>query len=72
MAFTTDDLLTLESAIKRGELECRIGDKLTKFASFEDLRARYAFIKSELEAAGTVAAPTGVNQRVSLAAHSRD
>jgi len=72
MAFAQSDLLSLEAAIADGTLECRIGDKIVKFPSFSDLRERYAFIKSELEASGLLAAPTGIKQRTALAAHSRD
>ncbi len=72
MAFALTDLVSLETAIADGTLECRIGDKIVKFPSFEDLRARYAFIKSELEALGLLSAPSGINQRTALVAHSRD
>lgn len=72
MAFVLTDLLALETAIKGGRLEARIGDHMVKFADFADLQRRYAFIKGELEAAGLLAAPSGANQRTALAAHSRD
>lgn len=72
MAFALSDLTALETAIKSGRLEVRIGDHLVKFATFDDLRARYAFVKAELETAGLISAPTGTSQRTALAAHSRD
>lgn len=72
MSFTTSDLTALETAIKTGKTEVRMGDMIIKFPTFEDLRKRYEFIKGELEAAGSLAAPATVNARTSLIAFSRD
>lgn len=72
MAFALSDLTALEAAIAGGTLRCRIGDKDVHFPTFEDLRERYAFVKSELELLGLLTAPAGIRQRTALAAHSRD
>ncbi len=72
MSFTTSDLTALETAIKTGKTEVRMGDMIIKFPTFDDLRRRYEFVKGELAAAGLIDPPTTANAHTALIAHSRD
>jgi hypothetical protein len=72
MSFTTADLIPLETALKTGKTEVRIGDMLVKFPSVDDLIRRIQYIRGDLEANGLLAAPATAAARTALIAHSRD
>lgn len=55
MAFTVAQLTAIEEAIGAGELEVTYDGKTTKYASFEDLKKRYEFVRGQLVAAGAIA-----------------
>lgn len=54
MAFTTAQLSALEDAIATGSLEVTFDGKTIKYASFEDLKKRYEFVRDQLAASGQV------------------
>lgn len=69
MAFTTTQLQALDDAIASGELSVSYEGKTVTYRSIESLREARDFVKSQLEAAGTIAAS---GPRRSYAAYSRD
>lgn len=68
MAFTTDQLAAVESALATGELTVKFNDRLVTYRSIDELKASRDLIRGELAAAGSIAAPT----RQSLAQRVRD
>lgn len=55
--FTTSQLAALESAIASGSLEVTYDGKTIKYASFDDLKKRYEYVREQLAAAGLVTSP---------------
>ena len=73
MAFTTNQLNALESAIGTGELSVKYDGKEVQYRSMSDLMKAYEFVKGQLIAAGIVAAPVLSNRGpASLTTFSRD
>lgn len=68
MAFTTDQLAAVETAIATGELTVKFNDRLVTYRSVGELKAARDLIRAELSSAGTLAAPL----RKSLAQRVRD
>lgn len=69
MAFTTAQLTALEDAIAKGELEVVFDGKSVKYQSFDDLRQRYEFIRTQLIASGAL--PSSA-KRVSFGSFKKD
>lgn len=57
MAFTTAQLAVLENAIATGSLEVTYDGKTIKYASFDDLKRRYEYVREQLAAGGAVPNP---------------
>lgn len=52
MAYTLEDLQTLQTARKSGQLRVQLGDKIIQYQTGNDLRQAEADIKAELLAQG--------------------
>lgn len=61
MAFTTADLVKVESAIAKGELEVAFDGKSVKYRSVAELKAARDLIRGELEANGAMSAGKSVS-----------
>jgi len=68
MAFTTDDLTRIDSAIATGELQVSVGGQTIIYRTMRDLKAARDLIKGELENAGALTA----RPRAAFAARTRD
>ncbi len=68
MAFSSDDLSRVESAIATGELQVSIGGQTIIYRTMRDLKAARDLIKGELEAAGVITA----RPRAAYATRTRD
>jgi hypothetical protein len=49
--FTNEELSALRRALASGTLVVRTGDQEVRYGSFEDLRARIAYVESRMTAA---------------------
>ncbi len=49
--FTAEELSSLRRALASGTLVVRTGDHEVRYGSFEDLRARIAYVESQMSAA---------------------
>lgn len=61
MAFTTADLVKVESAIAKGELEVAFDGKSVKYRSVAELKAARDLIRGELEASGAMSSGKSVS-----------
>jgi hypothetical protein len=71
MAYTLNQLTTLEAAIGSGHLEVKFADKTTKYQTLADMRKLRDEMKAELIASGQLTSPTNAS-RVAYASFSRD
>jgi hypothetical protein len=55
MAFTLTDLQNIEAAIATGELSCTLEGKSVTYRSIRELQAARDMIRSDLQAAGSLA-----------------
>lgn len=51
--FTNEELSALNRALASGTLVVKTGDDEVRYGSFEDLRARIAYVESRMTAAAT-------------------
>ena len=56
MAFTTDQLTAVETAIATGELTVKFNDRLVTYRSVDELKASRDLIRAELSGAGGLSA----------------
>lgn len=56
MAFTTDQLTAVETAIATGELTVKFNDRLVTYRSVDELKASRDLIRAELAGAGSLPA----------------
>jgi hypothetical protein len=68
MAFTVAQLEAIEEAIGSGELSVEFEGKKVQYASIDDLKKRYDFVRGQLVADGTL---TDSTPRRSYAVFSR-